>query len=121
LAPELRVEFAPETLPAHGDLEAFFEFHRNPRTRDFGSGKARDETVRPLGVECGVITDTAPVAQWIARPPPKGQVAGSIPARGTNSRFEIVQESLKPSVFPTKTGTSRVRHRPRKSCSIRPF
>jgi hypothetical protein len=25
----------------------------------------------------------APVAQWIARPPPKGQVAGSIPARGT--------------------------------------
>jgi hypothetical protein len=27
----------------------------------------------------------APVVQWIARPPPKGQVAGSIPARGTNS------------------------------------
>lgn len=27
----------------------------------------------------------APVAQWIERPPPKGQVAGSIPARGTNS------------------------------------
>ena len=28
-------------------------------------------------------TPAAPVAQWIARPPPKGQVAGSTPARGT--------------------------------------
>lgn len=25
----------------------------------------------------------APVAQWIARPPPKGQVTGSTPVRGT--------------------------------------
>jgi hypothetical protein len=71
--------------PVHGDLEAFFEFHTDSASRDFGAGKARGETARVLGVECGVLTDTAPVAQWIARPPPKGQVAGSIPARGTNS------------------------------------
>ena len=69
-----------------GDLGAFFEFHTDARNRDFGSGKPRGETARKLGVECGVFTGTAPVAQWIARPPPKGQVAGSIPARGTNSR-----------------------------------
>jgi hypothetical protein len=31
----------------------------------------------------------APVAQWIARPPPKGQVAGSIPARGAMINSEI--------------------------------
>jgi hypothetical protein len=29
-------------------------------------------------------TNFAPVAQRIARPPPKGKVAGSIPARGAN-------------------------------------
>jgi hypothetical protein len=73
------------TQVIHGDLEAFFEFHTDTRNRDFGSGKPRGETARQLGVECGVFSDTAPVAQWIARPPPKGQVAGSIPARGTNS------------------------------------
>lgn len=76
---------APEGPIPHGDLEAFYEFHIDPRERDFGSTKPRGETARPLGVECGVLTDSAPVAQWIARPPPKGQVAGSIPARGTNS------------------------------------
>ena len=30
------------------------------------------------------IASTAPVAQWIERPPPKGKVAGSIPAGGAN-------------------------------------
>ena len=29
------------------------------------------------------MPQSAPVAQWIERPPPKRQVAGSIPARGT--------------------------------------
>ncbi len=36
----------------------------------------------------------APVAQWIARPPPKGQVGGSTPLRGANEinrlRIEIL-------------------------------
>src|SRR5688572_22611914 len=57
--------------PSRGDLESFFEFHIDPGARDFGSSKAPDESPRRLGVECGVLHDTAPVAQWIARPPPK--------------------------------------------------
>lgn len=68
----------------HGDLDAFFEFHRHSDKRDFGSRQPGEFAWAP-GVECRVLHDTAPVAQWIARPPPKGQVAGSIPARGTNS------------------------------------
>ena len=78
-------DYATANPPLHGDLGSFFEFHNDPKARDFGSSKAPGEFTRSLGVECGVLTDTAPVAQWIARPPPKGQVAGSIPARGTNS------------------------------------
>ena len=35
----------------------------------------------------------SPVAQWIARPPPKGQVTGSNPVRGTNRRFRRVSRS----------------------------
>jgi hypothetical protein len=37
----------------------------------------------------------APVAQWIARPPPKGQVAGSIPARGTIQSLLIINQHYK--------------------------
>ena len=79
------------SLP-HGDLEAFFEFHTDRAARDFGS-KTRGEFARKLGVECGVLSDTAPVAQWIARPPPKGQVAGSIPARGTKFTYAQTLEN----------------------------
>lgn len=42
----------------------------------------------------GYIDFPASVAQWIARPPPKGQVAGSIPARGT-SEIKGLQTDLK--------------------------
>ncbi len=37
----------------------------------------------------GYVDFLASVAQWIARPPPKGQVAGSIPARGTSEINEL--------------------------------
>jgi hypothetical protein len=87
-------EPADTSLVPQGDLEAFFEFHIDPAVRDFGS-KAQGEFPRKLGVECGVLSDTAPVAQWIARPPPKGQVAGSIPARGT--KFPYAQTLSKPA------------------------
>lgn len=59
--------------------------HAGARVIDYGVRELASEFRSVPGVECGVLRDTAPVAQWIARPPPKGQVAGSIPARGTNS------------------------------------
>jgi hypothetical protein len=65
------------------DLPLYKEGHLGPRVIDYGIRLLADELQRPLRVECRVLPDTAPVAQWIARPPPKGQVAGSIPARGT--------------------------------------
>ena len=95
-------ELADLRAVPHGDLAAFFEFHTNPATRDFGSGMPLGETPRKLGVECGVLTDTAPVAQWIARPPPKGQVAGSIPARGTN--FSYSPDSVTPAALSLSGG-----------------
>jgi hypothetical protein len=111
--------FTPQEPPpaSHGDLGAFYEFHTHPEARDFGSG-SRGEFAQALGVECRVLHDTAPVAQWIARPPPKGQVAGSIPARGTNSLNAVpaaaVSEtqtgtalSLSPSRFPASTDRAR--------------
>lgn len=52
-----------------GDLGAFFEFHTHPDKHDFGSSQP-GEFAWPPGVECRVLHDTAPVAQWIARPPP---------------------------------------------------
>ena len=59
--------------------------HVGARVIDYGVRELASEFRSAPGVECRVLRDTAPVAQWIARPPPKGQVAGSIPARGTNS------------------------------------
>ncbi len=66
------------------DLSLYKEGHPGPRVIDYGLRLPPDEFQHELRVECRVLPDTAPVAQWIARPPPKGQVAGSIPARGTN-------------------------------------
>lgn len=65
------------------DLSLYKEGHPGTRVIDYGQRSAPDELRQALGIECRVLHDTAPVAQWIARPPPKGQVAGSIPARGT--------------------------------------
>ena len=67
------------------DPVLYKEGHPGTRVIDYGVREPAGEFRSPLGVECRVLPDTAPVAQWIARPPPKGQVAGSIPARGTNS------------------------------------
>ena len=66
------------------DLQLYREGHPGTRVIDYGQRVLPGEFERPLGIECRVLHDTAPVAQWIARPPPKGQVAGSIPARGVN-------------------------------------
>jgi hypothetical protein len=66
------------------DLPLYKEGHPGTRVIDYGLRLPPDEFQPAVGIECRVLPDTAPVAQWIARPPPKGQVAGSIPARGTN-------------------------------------
>ncbi len=41
----------------------------------------------------------APVAQWIARPPPKGKVAGSIPARGMSEEQKLLERFFLSAVF----------------------
>lgn len=71
------------------DPSLYIEGHPGTRVIDYGVRLPPDEFQRPLRVECRVSPDTALVAQWIARPPPKGQVAGSIPAQGT--KFPLVQ------------------------------
>ena len=67
------------------DPTLYIEGHPGTRVIDYGVRLPPDEFQHPIRVECRVLPNTAPVAQWIARPPPKGQVAGSIPARGTTS------------------------------------
>ena len=75
------------------DLSLYKEDHPGTRVIDYGVRLPPGEFQRPLRVECRVLPNTAPVAQWIARPPPKGQVAGSIPARGTNSDSAVASNA----------------------------
>jgi hypothetical protein len=52
------------------DLPLYIVGHPGTRVIDYGQRLPPDELQPPPGVECRVVPDTAPVAQWIARPPP---------------------------------------------------
>lgn len=75
------------------DLPLYKEGHPGTRVIDYGLRLPPDEFLHPLGIECRVLHDPAPVAQWIARPPPKGQVAGSIPARGATFPQHVLTQT----------------------------
>ena len=67
--------FTPRCPPRPGpavllDVSLYKEGHPGPRVIDYGQRQAPDELQPPPGVECRVLPDTAPVAQWIERPPP---------------------------------------------------
>jgi hypothetical protein len=111
----LGIGAAPCSTPQDGpalmrDPRLQMEDHPGTRVIDYGEREPAGEFEHPLGIECRVVHDTAPVAQWIARPPPKGQVAGSIPARGTNSPREKTAHTAllrSTSRFPASTGRAR--------------
>ena len=52
------------------DTALYKEGHPGARIIDYGVRESAGEFRRELGVECRVLHDPAPVAQWIARPPP---------------------------------------------------